>query len=344
MIVDFSEYGVFTEDEEDDNTRSSKSAAAEIQSNCDVGSNIDRGDSEATDDSDDINWSSDEDDESVKKNGDCENMGSSISKNEECSSHLAPDLGDGYSSQQLQPIPTSTTLDQGGSLSCPAASVENPVELAIIDRSTSVQLEAPEVISFSMQQRQSVAESLTSPATISNFQGQVDGSSSSSGSSSCSSSGGEDERTQMRRLIIAIRKDASLTEHGKRIRIQALMDNTGTSARASGLTCTTNDLTSTVNIETAKEQQVTKTYQSKSDADACPYELSGPLHCPHYDSKCRIVTPCCRKIYGCRVCHDETVEEQQSDATAALKHGPLDRFSIQEIICNQCGMLQNSKT
>ena len=50
--------------------------------------------------------------------------------------------------------------------------------------------------------------------------------------------------------------------------------------------------------------------------------------CQHYVRKCAFVTPCCNKVYPCRFCHD-TAESHE-----------LERRSVQQIKCNQCGKLQ----
>ncbi|XP_068712472.1 RING finger and CHY zinc finger domain-containing protein 1-like [Montipora foliosa] len=51
--------------------------------------------------------------------------------------------------------------------------------------------------------------------------------------------------------------------------------------------------------------------------------------CPHYVRKCSFVTPCCNKVYSCRFCHN-----------AAERTHELDRKTVQQIKCNQCGKLQ----
>jgi RING finger/CHY zinc finger protein 1 len=50
--------------------------------------------------------------------------------------------------------------------------------------------------------------------------------------------------------------------------------------------------------------------------------------CEHYDRKCKIYTLCCKKIYGCRLCHD-AVEDHQ-----------LNRFETETIICSICDQKQ----
>ncbi|XP_063987473.1 RING finger and CHY zinc finger domain-containing protein 1-like [Diachasmimorpha longicaudata] len=46
--------------------------------------------------------------------------------------------------------------------------------------------------------------------------------------------------------------------------------------------------------------------------------------CEHYKRKSRFVTPCCKKVYTCRFCHDE------------MEQHPLNRKSIKELVCIVC--------
>lgn len=53
--------------------------------------------------------------------------------------------------------------------------------------------------------------------------------------------------------------------------------------------------------------------------------------CIHYKRRCKIVSPCCGKIYTCRHCHNDSEDHE------------IDRFSIQEIICTECDYRQGVK-
>jgi RING finger/CHY zinc finger protein 1 len=59
--------------------------------------------------------------------------------------------------------------------------------------------------------------------------------------------------------------------------------------------------------------------------------------CKHYIRRCKLVTPCCDKIYTCRLCHDE---EQNSDAVPITNHHNLDRTVVTLIICINCNKEQ----
>jgi len=53
------------------------------------------------------------------------------------------------------------------------------------------------------------------------------------------------------------------------------------------------------------------------------------IECSHYNRKCKIISPCCGKIYDCRFCHDENNDHK------------IDRKLIKEIICKKCNKIQS---
>lgn len=55
------------------------------------------------------------------------------------------------------------------------------------------------------------------------------------------------------------------------------------------------------------------------------------ITCVHYERNCSIVAPCCGRIFGCRVCHDEL---------SPSGHPPMDRFMIREVVCKRCNTRQ----
>jgi len=67
---------------------------------------------------------------------------------------------------------------------------------------------------------------------------------------------------------------------------------------------------------------------------------ASPPPCVHYERRCDIVAPCCGRIFGCRVCHDDVMTQSAHHSTC----GPMDRFAIKEIVCKECGTRQDSKT
>lgn len=52
-------------------------------------------------------------------------------------------------------------------------------------------------------------------------------------------------------------------------------------------------------------------------------------NCEHYFRNCKLVSPCCDKIYTCRFCHNENEDHE------------INRFEIKEIICCKCNKQQN---
>lgn len=65
---------------------------------------------------------------------------------------------------------------------------------------------------------------------------------------------------------------------------------------------------------------------------------NGPIYgCEHYLRRCKIVSPCCDKVYPCRLCHDE--ENFHNEKNYKKQH-KLDRFKINQIICNNCNKIQ----
>lgn len=50
--------------------------------------------------------------------------------------------------------------------------------------------------------------------------------------------------------------------------------------------------------------------------------------CHHYERKCKIISPCCQKIYNCRLCHNENESHE------------INRKQISTIICSLCNIQQ----
>jgi RING finger/CHY zinc finger protein 1 len=104
----------------------------------------------------------------------------------------------------------------------------------------------------------------------------------------------EDSAKDKRRAIQAIMKDASLSAEEKRMRIQNLMSGN--------------------RLEVAAPP-----------APVIPEH--DRMNCVHYERNCSIIAPCCGRICGCRLCHDEN---------SPSGHPPMDRFMIREVICKRC--------
>jgi len=63
---------------------------------------------------------------------------------------------------------------------------------------------------------------------------------------------------------------------------------------------------------------------SKSGSSLPDREIEVEAGCTHYKRNCRLIAPCCNKVYPCRVCHDE------------LESHNLDRKLVQELECIKC--------
>jgi RING finger/CHY zinc finger protein 1 len=63
-------------------------------------------------------------------------------------------------------------------------------------------------------------------------------------------------------------------------------------------------------------------------AEGPPEEAIKEIGCSHYKRKSKFVTPCCKKVYTCRFCHDD-----KEDHT-------VNRKEVTELICTLCEMRQ----
>lgn len=108
----------------------------------------------------------------------------------------------------------------------------------------------------------------------------------------------EDSAIAKRRAIQEIMRDASLNPEDKRMRIQNLMSGG--------------------RLEVS--QPPTPVIPDQDNAA-----------CVHYERNCSMVAPCCGRIFGCRVCHDEL---------SPSGHPPMDRFMVREVVCKRCNTRQ----
>jgi len=109
----------------------------------------------------------------------------------------------------------------------------------------------------------------------------------------------EDAAVQRRRAIQAIMRDTSLNEAEKRMRIQSLMSGN-------------------------------RTEVAPAPTPLLPQpEINAA--CVHYERNCNVVAPCCNRVFGCRICHDEL---------SPAGHSPMNRFMIQEVVCKNCNTRQ----
>ena len=112
----------------------------------------------------------------------------------------------------------------------------------------------------------------------------------------------EDAAIARRRAIQQIMRDNTIGEQEKRMRIQALMSGG-------------------------------RTEVAPPPAPILP-QPEGNSTCVHYERKCNIVAPCCNRIFGCRICHDEF---------SPPGHPPMNRFLIREVVCKLCNTRQSAR-
>lgn len=143
----------------------------------------------------------------------------------------------------------------------------------------------------------------------------------------------EENNKQRRREIQSIMKDTSLSELERRLRIQNLMGGGNNNKKRSSATTT----------GSGEAAAASTSNNTNAAADVSP--------CIHYERKCNILSPCCNKIFGCRLCHDEFMEHNhhheynsEEDFTCTNNGKPMDRFGITQIICKECDTVQDSKT
>jgi hypothetical protein len=102
-----------------------------------------------------------------------------------------------------------------------------------------------------------------------------------------------------RRAIQDIMRDPSLSADEKRFRIQGLMSSN-------------------------------RLHVTPPPSPALPVQEANAA-CVHYERNCNIVSPCCNRVFGCRICHDEL---------SLAGHAPMNRFLIQEVVCKNCSTRQ----
>ena len=199
----------------------------------------------------------------------------------------------------------------------------------------------------------------------------------------------EDEASQKRRAIQSIMKDTTLTDLERRFRIQNLMDGSSSSKKTNGgkvgrdgsigmgreellrggicrstaITASLRNLgTSLLGNSASGSGGDNNTSSSALAAGNANQEQqnTGVTPCIHYERKCNIISPCCQRIFGCRICHDDVmnlhgggtigvvsggngVGGEGSGEESNKECGPMDRFGIKEIVCKECNVLQDSK-
>lgn len=159
-----------------------------------------------------------------------------------------------------------------------------------------------------------------------------------------------DAAAQKRRAIQSIMRDATLTDLERRLRIQQLMDGSTKPANNNGHGGGPNGfgggstigggggISSLLGSAGTFIRGIQSTNGPGGVAAAGGGGAADPTNqeavsCVHYERKCNVVAPCCNRVFGCRVCHDEM----------STNCGPMDRFGIGEVVCKECHTRQGSK-
>lgn len=62
-------------------------------------------------------------------------------------------------------------------------------------------------------------------------------------------------------------------------------------------------------------------------------DVEADYGCPHYKRRVKFVSPCCGRVYYCRICHDENEQTHT-----------FNRQKLEELICENCGTKQRVQT
>ena len=119
----------------------------------------------------------------------------------------------------------------------------------------------------------------------------------------------EDAAIARRRAIQGIMRDTTLSEAEKRMQIQNLMSGGRTS------------------VAPPPAPLLPSQRAQEAEAEAGGGTTEANAACVHYERNCNIIAPCCQRVYGCRICHDEL-----SPST----HPDMNRFLVREIVCKNC--------
>ncbi|KAK2380204.1 CHY-type/CTCHY-type/RING-type Zinc finger protein [Trifolium repens] len=60
--------------------------------------------------------------------------------------------------------------------------------------------------------------------------------------------------------------------------------------------------------------------------------------CTHYRRRCKIITPCCNEVFGCRHCHNEA---KNSDEIDPVDRHDIPRHEVEKVICSLCDTEQD---
>ncbi|CAM9778753.1 unnamed protein product [Chrysoparadoxa australica] len=86
-----------------------------------------------------------------------------------------------------------------------------------------------------------------------------------------------------------------------------------------------------IRLVTGKGRHATPLFRS-AELEPTHHHIPGSDHkvlgCPHYQRACKLRTPCCGRLFTCRLCHDQVMDHS------------MDRYQAKEMLCMHCGSLQ----
>merc|ERR1711874_40648 len=126
----------------------------------------------------------------------------------------------------------------------------------------------------------------------------------------------EDQDAVKRRAIQAIMKDSTLDPTSKRLKVQELMSGRKTKPTLIDPNATCTIATTTAPATTSSAFSNPSSNPSSNNISAVASSTSNTvtqaaatnnevMKCIHYERKCNIIAPCCGKVFGRRVCHDD---------------------------------------
>ena len=128
-----------------------------------------------------------------------------------------------------------------------------------------------------------------------------------------------------RKAIQSILKNNEWTELEKRLKIQALMD--GRVTNLPGVSSSLSSICRKVPFTTSSTSSLSSLINGGINLKTGSSDTVAVNNCAHYERNCNIISPCCSKIFGCRICHDEAMQDH---------HGPMDRFATTHVVCKVC--------
>eukprot|EP00924_Labyrinthula_sp_SR-Ha-C_P001089 augustus_masked-scaffold_7-processed-gene-13.2-mRNA-1 protein AED:0.31 eAED:0.32 QI:0/-1/0/1/-1/1/1/0/527 len=86
------------------------------------------------------------------------------------------------------------------------------------------------------------------------------------------------------------------------------------------------------NIQNQEPQNLQSMYTQNSSG-LQDETITSDFGCKHYRRNCKILSPCCNRLFSCRLCHDEFFEDKPQPHQ-------INRYEIKQMLCLFCNKLQ----